>query len=61
MDQKNQLTKLSLYKQFLIENNFPENLPDYDIESYWDARYELEQQEIYDWYVQPHVLKELII
>jgi hypothetical protein len=39
MEQKDELAKLSKYKQFLIENGFPENLPDYDIESYWDARY----------------------
>jgi hypothetical protein len=36
-----ELAKLSKYKQFLIEHGFPENLPDYDVESYWDARYEL--------------------
>jgi hypothetical protein len=55
------LAKLSKYKQFLIEHGFPENLPDYDVESYWDARYELEQQEIYDWYVQPQLLKDLFM
>lgn len=31
MEQKDELAKLSKYKQFLIENGFPENLPDYDI------------------------------
>lgn len=39
MEQKVELAKLSKYKQFLVDNNFPENLPDYDVESYWDARY----------------------
>lgn len=59
IEQKDELAKLSKYKQFLISNGFPENLPEYDVESYWDARYELEQQEVYDWYVQPQVIKEL--
>lgn len=58
-EQKDELVKLSKYKQFLIANGFPENLPEYDVQSYWDARYELQQQEVYDWYVQPGVIKQL--
>lgn len=33
------LAKISQYKDFLAKNNCPENLPDYDEEAYWDARY----------------------
>ena len=49
MDNSNSdpLAKISLYKKFLTENNFPDHLPDYDNEAYWDARYEIEQQEVY--------------
>lgn len=34
-------------------------MPDYDDEAYWDARYELEQQEVYDWYVDYSAIKNL--
>lgn len=47
---KDTLLNISKYKEFLSKHDCPENLPDYDNEAYWDARYELEQQEIYDWY-----------
>ena len=61
MDNSNSdpLAKISLYKKFLTENNFPDHLPDYDNEAYWDARYEIEQQEVYEWYVDWKVLKNL--
>ena len=55
------LAALSKYKEFLAEHNCPENLPDYDEESYWDARFELEQQEAYDWYVEWRAFRELFL
>lgn len=35
------LASISKYKEFLAAKNCPENLPGYDDEAYWDARYEL--------------------
>lgn len=56
---KDTLINISKYKEFLSAKRCPENLPDYDDEAYWDARYELEQQEVYDWYVDWSNIKEL--
>ena len=49
---KDHFAKINEFKEFLAKEGCPENLPDYDDEAYWDARYELEQQEIYDWYAE---------
>lgn len=38
-DSKDIVGKVHAWKQFLNKMNFPENMPDYSSQSYWDSRY----------------------
>lgn len=52
-----QLPKVSVWRDFLNRLDFPENMPDYGSQAYWEARYEMEDKEQNDWYVDYDVLR----
>lgn len=54
---QDQLPKVSVWRDFLNRLDFPENMPDYASQAYWEARYEMEDKEQNDWYVDYDVLR----
>ena len=54
---KDPLQKITAWKEFLNALDFPENMPDYASQAYWESRYEMAESEHYEWYVDYDTLR----